>query len=663
MTNIVTQILRSSPDELGSLHLILTKMGTILSDISGVDVDTTEDIAAGETKTSLGLAVSPVIAAKCLQDIARTRCFIQGIKQAIDDKLSENKGTVEVLYAGTGPYGLLLLPLLLVYKNSPLSITLMDIHQTSIEAVNHIVETFELTSLINSIELTDATQWHPEKDVAFDIIISETMKNALKKEPQIFIFAHLQQFLKPDGILIPEKVTLSAWLTHTGNETRKQMGESVDFSPIKISDFYQLNKKTAAQLNQQGIVNLNSEWQLPSFSKKHRDLKFCTDIQVYQQHQLTEFQSDLTSNENFFDCKLQSNKRIKFEYKMKPEPHFSWNSELLEVDLTLPELTDLGTLNVMGLKRLWKKSQLDRQQLLDQQFKQIEWPMDVALMDCLGIGLENWLQYLYQDIEFSQFEHWLERNSATVIDDSVRELIKKILLRTAENKLPSIEEDVLTPADLEFFQKHGYLVIKGVISKSQCVRTTEAIWQFLAKDPNNSATWQSTHPAWQKTMVQMFQHPLLEQNRQAYKIKKLYQQLWQSEHLITSADRVGFNPPETEKNQYQGFGLHWDLDFNEPIEFGLQGLLYLTDTAKNQGAFTCVPGFHHRLVTWLAELPDGVDPQQQDLYALGAKAIDAEAGDFIVWHQSLPHRNSPNTAKSPRIVQYINMYPANRPLT
>lgn len=657
MSQSVMRILQSSPNDIGILKPVLDQMGTVLSQLSGVDFETSENIGSGETYTKAGLAVSPVIAAKYLQDIARTRCFIQGIDQAIKDKIAEGNGVVQILYAGTGPYGLLLLPLLLNYKNAPLSITLMDIHQTSITAVKKVVKVFALEHIVSSIELADATQWKPENSVEFDIIISETMKNALKKEPQLFIFAHLQQFLKQDGLLIPEIITLSAWLTDTGKEMRQRMGEQLNFEPMLITEFFQLNRNSAALLNEQGLACLNSEWQIPLFSKTHSDLKLCTHIQVYQQHQLTEFQSDLTINETFLECKLQSGKALYFDYQMQPEPHFSWHSELFEDDLSLPELTDVGRLNIIGIKRLWRKTQLDRQQLLDPQLKQAEWQKDLALMDGLGIGLESWMQYLYQNVDFSEFEDWLERNSAKTIDESVQENIKKILLGSIEKKFTSTEQALLTAADLDFFQTHGYLVIKGVISKAQCQKTAGAIWLTLEKDINNPATWSLPHPAWQKTMVKMFQHPVLEQNRQADKIKQLYQQLWQSNHLITSTDRTGFNPPETENSQYQGFGLHWDLDFNKPIEFGLQGLLYLTDTAKNQGAFTCVPGFHHRLATWLAELPAGTDPQQQNLYALGAKPIAAEAGDFIVWHQALPHGNSPNTAKSPRLVQYINMYP------
>lgn len=412
MAQNVIQVLQSSPNDIGILKPILDQMGTVLSHLSGVDVNTAENIAAGETKTKTGLAVSPVIAAKCLQDIARTRCFIQGIEQAIEDKITVKNGLIQILYAGTGPYGLLLLPLLLKYKNAPLSVTLVDIHQTSITAVNKVVKAFALEHIVKNIDLADATQWQPESGVEFDLIISETMKNALKKEPQLFIFAHLQQFLKPDGLFIPEAITLSAWLTDSGKEIRQRMEGELEFEPILIAEFYQLNKNTSAQLHQQGIACLNSKWDIPIFTKTHSDLKLCTNIQVYQQHQLTELQSSITINENFFDCKLQSGKTLYFDYKMQPEPHFSWHSELFEDDLSLPELTDVGRLNIMGIKRLWRKTQLDQQQRLDKQLQHAEWYTDMALMDSLGLSLENWTQYLYQKPSFADFEDWIELHSS-----------------------------------------------------------------------------------------------------------------------------------------------------------------------------------------------------------------------------------------------------------
>jgi ectoine hydroxylase-related dioxygenase (phytanoyl-CoA dioxygenase family) len=94
------------------------------------------------------------------------------------------------------------------------------------------------------------------------------------------------------------------------------------------------------------------------------------------------------------------------------------------------------------------------------------------------------------------------------------------------------------------------------------------------------------------------------------------------------------------------------------MPFGLQGILYLTDTAEDQGAFTCVPGFHRRLEGWLKGLPPGADPRQQDLYGLGPKPIAAKGGSLIIWHHALPHGSSPNRSTRPRMAQYINMRPS-----
>jgi ectoine hydroxylase-related dioxygenase (phytanoyl-CoA dioxygenase family) len=159
-------------------------------------------------------------------------------------------------------------------------------------------------------------------------------------------------------------------------------------------------------------------------------------------------------------------------------------------------------------------------------------------------------------------------------------------------------------------------------------------------------------------MVQLFQHPILEQNRQSFKIRKAYEELWNRTDLWVNTDRVGFNPPETELYKFRGPHLHWDVSLKLPVPFGTQGILYLADTAENQGAFTLVPGFQNKIEDWINNLPPGANPRSENLYALGAKPIAANAGDFIIWHQALPHGSSPNTSILPRFVQYINYAPA-----
>jgi ectoine hydroxylase-related dioxygenase (phytanoyl-CoA dioxygenase family) len=119
---------------------------------------------------------------------------------------------------------------------------------------------------------------------------------------------------------------------------------------------------------------------------------------------------------------------------------------------------------------------------------------------------------------------------------------------------------------------------------------------------------------------------------------------------------MSFNPPEAVGIPFQGPRLHWDVSLVLPIPFATQGILYLTDTAADQGALELVPGFHHRLERWLADLGEA-DPREVDL-APQAVTIPGETGDLVIWRQDLPHGASPNRASRPRLAQYVNFYSA-----
>ena len=160
----------------------------------------------------------------------------------------------------------------------------------------------------------------------------------------------------------------------------------------------------------------------------------------------------------------------------------------------------------------------------------------------------------------------------------------------------------------------------------------------------------------QGIMVPLYRNTAIDKNRYSPKIKRAFEQIWNRTDLIVTTDKCGFNPPETAAFTYRGIGLHWDVSLVSPIPFGTQGILYLTDTAENQGALTVVPGFHKKLETWLKDLPENMNPREVNLSGSGTKAIAARAGDFIIWNHKLPHSSSPNKASLPRIVQYMNWY-------
>jgi len=312
----------------------------------------------------------------------------------------------------------------------------------------------------------------------------------------------------------------------------------------------------------------------------------------------------------------------------------------------------------MHLKRYWQKCQLKKDGSLASDAFPEEWNIDIILLSALGLGLEQTLKEIYNSLkDFNDFENWvLSINNGELPKEKIEQLNRYIHNR--ENGIVEGEiEKVLDESDISFWNVNGYLIIRNVISGQDCEDTINAICDFIDIERDDPSTWYNNHPARQGIMVQLFQHPALEKNRLSEKIRKAYEQLWSRKDLWVNTDRVGFNPPETSFWKFPGPKMHWDVSLAMPIPFGLQGILYLANTASNQGAFTLVPGFHNKIESWLGSLPPSVNPRNEDIYALGTKPIEAKAGDFIIWHQALPHGSSPNTSELPRFVQYINYAP------
>lgn len=326
------------------------------------------------------------------------------------------------------------------------------------------------------------------------------------------------------------------------------------------------------------------------------------------------------------------------------------------LDLTLPPSTETSTSGLMHVKRFWSKVMLKRANQIDEEFWNKEWELDKTLLSVLGLGLEQTLTYVFQYAPaFEEFEQWIVQTSGFPASEQISRF------NDLFNETPVLSQpipSVLSAEELAFWKENGYLVLKNVIPKEDCRATIDVICDFLKINLNDANTWYSPNNSRQGIMVQLFQHPLLQKNRQSARIRMAYEQLWQRTDIWVTTDRVGFNPPETEKWKFPGPDLHWDCSLDLPIPFNLQGLLYLADTAPNQGAFTLVPGFHNRISAWLSSLPEGTNPRIENLHALGSLPIAAEAGDFIIWHQALPHGSSPNTSSKPRFVQYINYQPA-----
>ena len=322
-----------------------------------------------------------------------------------------------------------------------------------------------------------------------------------------------------------------------------------------------------------------------------------------------------------------------------------------------PAAAPADGIGVPHLRTLWERTQRVRSggaEVFDEQM----WARDVVALRGLGVGLHESFEYLYQRAPaFAEFEAWIVERNGGAIDAKAA-----MRINAAINGAPvpldgdAADGEVLSAADLAFWAEHGYVVVHDAVSSAHCAAAAAAICEYLGADLRDPSTWYARRNG-RSIWVPMLDHPALWANRRSTRIRGAFAQLWGRRDLWVTVDQAGFNPPERAGWTFSGPHLHWDTELVPPVPFNVHGILYLTDTAANQGAFTCVPGFHRKLDAWLADLAAGADPQRQDLAALGPVPIAGCAGDLIVWRSALPHGASPNRSGRPRIVQYIQMQP------
>lgn len=323
--------------------------------------------------------------------------------------------------------------------------------------------------------------------------------------------------------------------------------------------------------------------------------------------------------------------------------------------LASPE--EMGSLGVRHLKRFWSRILRQRAAAYDGPADDSEWTADRTLLSGLGLNLRETLQYLNEAVpSFEQFEQWvLEINDGAIPPGGIARLNAALAGTLAENG--DEFEPALSAGDLAFFEEHGYVVLHDAVTADLCRASEQAVWEFTGGDPQRSDTWYSG-PQGHSIWLQLLHHPAICAVRSAPRIFGAFAQLWRRTDLWPAIDQAGFNPPERPGWPFPGPRLHWDMSLALPIHFNLQGIVYLTDTAANQGAFVCVPGFHRTIESWLRSLPANADPREQALKEFEPTPIAGRAGDLIVWHHALPHGSSPNNSTRPRIVQYVSMRPS-----
>lgn len=287
-----------------------------LLQISGVDMDDMNE--SEDTFTSFGQAVSPVLAAFCLTDFMRTIKFVRSTHKAINDQLKAGAETVEVLYAGTGPYAPMFTAVAPHFDPSQVKFTLLDIHQQSVDSVQAIINSANLQPYVRKLICTDAITYQCE--VAPNIILSETMKTGLHEEPQVAITLNLYPQMASNGVFIPENICLDL-VYRDKKETEDPLGAA---NYEKVDRVFDLVECINSQPDWKDQASTVLSEQLVELPQNRRELEIWTWVKIYGNIDLGPRESALTLPRPFRIA--PGTRQLKFNYLLDKTPRLIWES-------------------------------------------------------------------------------------------------------------------------------------------------------------------------------------------------------------------------------------------------------------------------------------------------------------------------------------------------
>ncbi|EGC37333.1 hypothetical protein DICPUDRAFT_46602 [Dictyostelium purpureum] len=258
-----------------------------------------------------------------------------------------------------------------------------------------------------------------------------------------------------------------------------------------------------------------------------------------------------------------------------------------------------------------------------------------------------------------------------------------------------------------FFERFGFLVVRGCISEEDADKTQNEIFDIIESKistfkRDDISTWDNAFE--EGTSIPQYGSPskppvfkrqfLL--NRTNPNVFKVFSKLLKNEELVVNHDRCCFFRPgkvnekwKTRNNVHLDMNPYkWMQDSNEESKkeldslryerigefivennqvnykegLSLQGVINLRDNKIEDGGYCVTPGFHHEFREYFGTTkPQLTNPswnfQSKDIAFKCAKRISMRKGDMVVWNQQMPHGSMANNSDNHRMAQFLKIFP------
>jgi len=255
--------------------------------------------------------------------VMRTARFVRGVVDALfEASVRSEDRALQVVYAGTGPFGPLgLLPLALS-REIEQDWLFIDIHPCSLRQLETLIEHFGLRGQCAGCVAADASKL-ALGDATVDLVIVEVMQRSLAKEPQVAVMQALAPALRDDGCMLPRAIEVSLALADLGAEFDLEPKE--EGAPLRPRVRQPLGRLLRVYRDgcHPGVEGAGDQrWQLGSYVVEELENPAMvpilrTRVEIQGEHCLDDYDSGLTVPEVLHDLSpLKIGDRLSAIYRM-----------------------------------------------------------------------------------------------------------------------------------------------------------------------------------------------------------------------------------------------------------------------------------------------------------------------------------------------------------